>query len=51
MKDKIKDFAKKFGKRLLVILPWTALIAFGVYFASIKLAEWHYNEFIAPFLK
>jgi hypothetical protein len=46
MKDKIKHLIKKAFR----YLPWVILIALGVHFASIALADWHYQTFTQPFI-
>lgn len=51
MKDKIKQGLKK---AVVFLSPWIVLVAIlsgAVYFGSQWLADWHYNEFVAPFLK
>jgi hypothetical protein len=47
MKDKIKHLIKK----SLTVLPWVILIALGVHFSSVALADWHYRNFTAPFIE
>ena len=42
---------KNYIKKFLLVLPWLALVALGIYFGSQWLSNQIVNEFVAPFLK